>query len=301
MTMATADGFRAGFVPVVGLTNVGKSTLVNRLVGRRLSIVTPKAQTTRRRLLGIYSDEDRQAVFVDTPGLLEPRYLLQEAMKLEAEAALEDADVVTYVVDAGFEASVRAGRRFRVPGSRPAILCLNKMDRVEPEDRDALEASFRGEAWDEVVPTIATEGVGVERLREAILSRLPASPPYYPVDDLSSAPLRFFAEEFVREACFEELEEEVPYSVAVQVEEFREDEEPLFIGATLFVERPSQKGIVIGRGGRMIRRIGTSAREKIEAFLDRRIYLDLHVKVLKKWRKRADELAGLGFHILKRG
>lgn len=299
--MATADGFRAGFVPVVGLTNVGKSTLVNGLVGRRLSIVTPKAQTTRRRLLGIYSDEDRQAVFVDTPGLLEPRYLLQEAMKMEAEAALEEADVVTYVVDAGFEPSLEAARRFRASGPRPAILCLNKMDRVDPEDRDELEASFRGEAWDVVVPTIATEGRGIERLREAILSRLPASPPYYPVDDLSSAPLRFFAEEFVREACFEELEEEVPYSVAVQVEEFREDEEPLFIGATLFVERPSQKGIVIGRGGRMIRRIGTSAREKIEAFLDRRIYLDLRVKVLKKWRKRADELAGLGFHILKRG
>jgi GTP-binding protein Era len=299
--MMPVEGFRAGFVAVVGLTNVGKSTLVNALVGRRLSIVTPKAQTTRRRLLGIYSDEDRQAVFVDTPGLLEPRYLLQEAMKMEAEAALEDADVVTYVVDAGFEPSLKAGRRFRVPGPRPAILCLNKMDRVDPEDRAALEASFRGEAWDEVVPTIATEGEGVERLREAILSRLPASPPYYPVDDLSSAPLRFFAEEFVREACFEELEEEVPYSVAVQVEEFREEEEPLFISATLFVERSSQKGIVIGRGGRMIRRIGTSAREKIEAFMDRRVYLDLRVKVLKKWRKRADELAGLGFHILKRG
>lgn len=300
MMETSTEDFRAGFVAVVGLPNVGKSTLVNALVGRRLAIVTHKAQTTRRRLLGIYSDEAHQAVFVDTPGLLEPRYLLQEAMKDEAESALEDADVVVYVVDAGFEPSVRAGRDFRVE-ARPSVLCVNKMDRVEPEGREELLASFSADAWDVIVPTIATERTGVDRLREEILSRLPASPPYYPLDDLSAAPLRFFAEEFVRETCFEELEEEVPYSVAVQVEEFREADDPVYIAATLFVERESQKGIVIGKGGRMIRRIGASSRKKIEELLDRRVYLDLRVKVLSKWRKRADELARLGFRMPKRG
>lgn len=298
---ASKESFSAGFVAVVGLPNVGKSTLVNALVGRRLAIVTPKAQTTRRRLLGIYSDESHQAVFVDTPGLLEPRYLLHEAMKEEAEAALEDADVVVYVVDAGYEPSLRAGREFGVEDAPPSVLCLNKMDRVAPADRQELVDSFPAEAWDAVVPTVATEGKGVDRLRRAVLSRLPASPPYYPLEDLSAAPLRFFVEEFVRETCFEELEEEVPYSVAVQVEAFRESEEPVYISASLFVERASQKGIVIGKGGRMIRRIGASAREKIEAFLDRRVYLDLRVKVLPKWRRRADELARLGFRTLKRG
>lgn len=299
--VTSTDGFRAGFVALVGLPNVGKSTLVNALVGRRLAIVTPKAQTTRRRLLGIYSDEAHQAVFVDTPGLLEPRYLLQRAMQEEAEAALEDADVVVYVVDAGFEPSVRAGRQFRGGEGRPSVLCVNKMDRIDPGERAGLLASFPATSWDAVVPTVAIREEGVDRLREEILSRLPPSPPYYPVDDLSAAPLRFFAEEFVRESCFEQLEEEVPYSIAVQVETFREAEEPVYIAATLFVERESQKGIVIGRGGARIRRIGVSAREKIEAFLDRRVYLDLRVKVLRKWRKRAEELARLGYRTPKRG
>lgn len=296
-----ADGaveHRAGFCALVGLPNVGKSTLLNRLVGTDLSIVTPKAQTTRRRLLGIHSEEDRQVVFVDTPGLLDPRYLLQASMREEAERAMEDADVVVHVVDAGFQPSIDAALTREPPGrARGEILCLNKVDRVEGPRREELETGFREAGWGEVVPTVAESGEGVDELRRKVAERLPPSPPLYPRDQLSDAPLREFAAEFVREACFRHLSEEVPYSVAVQVDEFREDEEPVYISAVIYVERPSQKGIVIGEGGGMIRRIGTEARERIEAFLHRRVYLDLWVKVLRKWRKRRAELSRLGFEV----
>lgn len=294
------DGeFRAGFCAIVGLPNVGKSTLLNRLTGYRLAAVTPKAQTTRRRLRGIYTDATHQAVFVDTPGLLEPRYSLQEAMRAEAMEVLEGADLVLYVVDVGYEPSIEAAARTDIPEAGPAILCLNKADLVSREEVDRLSAEFAGGDWDEVSTTVATEGRGVDRLRDAVLHRLPPSPPLYPPDQIAVAKMRYFVEEFVRETCMEELEEEVPYSVAVEVEEYREESEPLYISASLYVERSSQKGIVIGEGGSMIRRIGTRSREKVERFVERRVYLDLRVKVLPKWRKRRDKLARLGFHLPK--
>lgn len=291
-----AGSHRAGFCAIAGLANVGKSTLLNRLVGEKLAIVTPKAQTTRRRLLGIYSDDRHQAVFVDTPGLLEPRYPLQESMRAEAEDAIEGAELLLYVVDGGYAESVEAALTSPLRGREGAILCLNKVDRVREERREELEGRLREAGWDPVVATVASEGRGVERLRAAVLERLPASPPLYPPDQLSDAPVRDFVAEFVRETCFEELEEEVPYSVAVEVERFREDE-PLYISAVLHVERSSQKGIVIGKDGRMIRKIGSRARSKIESFLGRHVYLDLRVKVLAKWRKRRDRLARLGYRL----
>lgn len=286
---------RAGFCALSGRANVGKSTLLNRLVGAELAIVTPRPQTTRRRLLGIYSSEEGQAVFVDAPGLLEPRNPLQRAMRGEAEEALEGADVVVYVTDAGYEPSLEAAREFRPPHDMSAILCLNKTDRVSEGRRAELEREFGEGPWERVVATIATEGVGVDALREAVFGGLPPSPPLYPPDQLTTASRRFFVEEFVREACFGELAEEVPYSVAVRVEEFREDEEPLYISAVIYVERSSQKGIVIGEDGTMIRRIGTAARGRVQEFLDRRVYLDLWVKVLPKWRKKPDRLSRLGY------
>lgn len=303
---------RAGFVALAGLTNVGKSTLLNRLVGARLSIVTRKAQTTRRRLLGIYSDDRHQAVFVDTPGLLEPRYLLQEAMQAEAMGALTDADQVVYVVDAGYPASVDAAVEFRPPAALPYLICLNKVDRVDSEEREALRARLAAAASElrspdagdtpavEVLDTVASRGEGVDALRTAILDRLPASPPLYPQDELSTAPVRYFASELVRESCFEQLGQELPYSIAVQVEEFKDrgEDRPVYIEARIYVERESQKGIVIGDGGRRIREIGTSARRKIEAFLERRVYLELRVKVLPNWRKRPGSLRMLGYRDL---
>lgn len=294
---ASGSGFRAGFVALAGLPNVGKSSLLNRLVGERLSIVTPKAQTTRRRLAGIFSDASHQAVFLDTPGRLDPRYLLQESMRREADAAVEEADVVVYVADAGFPPSLEDARGFRPPREAACLLCLNKVDRVEPDvaARQAVELEEAG--WNPVLPTVATTGEGVAELREAVLSRLPDSPPLYPTDELATEPVRFFVAELVRETCFEELAEEVPYAVAVRTDEFeeRDDEGPVYIACTLFVERPSQKGIVIGAGGRMIREIGTGARRKVEEFLGRDVYLDLRVKVLPNWRKRHNHLTMLGF------
>lgn len=292
----TEGAHRAGFCALVGLPNVGKSTLLNALVGARLSIVTPKAQTTRKRLRGIHSDERGQIVFIDTPGLLRPRYELQAGMRQEAEEAIRDpdVDVLVYVVDCGFPRSLEAARAFDRPPSPAAILCLNKTDRADAADVRAWIEEFEEAGWSAVVPTRADEGTGVEELRETVLEGLPESPPLYPPEELSTATLRELAAEMVREACFVLLEEEVPYSVAVQVEEFREDEEPLYIGASLYVERDSQKGIVIGRSGRMIREIGSRARPRIEELVGRQVYLDLRVKVLDDWKKRPGALARLG-------
>lgn len=290
-------GFRSGFVTLAGLPNVGKSTLANALVGRKLSIVTPKAQTTRQRLLGIYSDRGHQAVFVDTPGLLEPRYLLQESMREEAERALHEADLLVYVVDAGFGASVSHAREFRRPGEVPLLFCLNKVDRCAGPEAEVVAAELAAPSGAEVFRTVATAGTGVDELREAILARLPEGPPYFPLDDVAAAPVRFFVAELIRETCLEELAQEVPYATAVRVEEFREAEQPTFISATILVERESQKGIVIGRGGRMIRRIGTRSREKVEEFLGRPVHLKLWVKVLRNWRRRKGSLNLLGYRL----
>lgn len=296
MDDAASGGHRAGFCALVGLPNVGKSTLLNALVGTRLSIVTPKAQTTRKRLRGIYSGERGQVVFVDTPGLLRPRYALQSGMREEAEAAISDpdTDVLVYVVDCGYQPSLEAARGFEPSGSGRAVLCLNKIDRADPEQVEAWTREFRQAGWSRVVPARADRGTGVDELREAVLERLPESPPLYPTDELTTATLRELAADYVREACFELLEDEVPYSVAVRVEEFREDEDPLYIGATLHVERESQKGIVIGKSGRMIREIGSRARPSIEELVGRQVYLDLWVKVLESWKKRPGALARLG-------
>lgn len=292
---------RAGFCALVGLPNVGKSTLFNRLVNEPLAVVTPKPQTTRRRLRGIWTEEAGQAIFVDTPGLLDPRYPLQRAMRAEADRAAADADLIVHVVDAGYEPSVETARAGPSRTDPPPVLCLNKVDRLETSDRERMAAELSGAGWGPVVPTVATEGQGVERLRRAVLDRLPPSPPLYPSDQIATDPVRDFVGSFVREACFRQLSEEVPYSVAVEVEQFREDDEPLYISASLYVERSSQKGIVIGDGGRRIRSIGTKARRRIEAFLDRDVYLDLHVKVLHKWRKRRAELARLGYRLPNEG
>lgn len=287
---------RAGFCALAGRPNVGKTTLLNRLVDADLGAVTPKAQTTRVRLLGIHTEEGAQAVFVDTPGLLDARNPLQETMRAEAKEALAGADVAVLIADAGRPSTLRAVERFADPADEAVLLCLNKADTVPAGRLRELEERERAR-WSGVVTTVATEGKGVDELRGEVLRRLSASPALYPEDQLATAPLRFFAAEFVREACFRQLEQEVPYATAVQVEEFREDEEPLYISAVIYVERSSQKGIVIGEGGRRIRSIGTEARRRIERFLERDVYLDLWVKVLPRWRKKRSELARLGYRL----
>ena len=292
-------GFRAGFVAIVGRPNVGKSTLLNAFLGEPLSIVTPKAQTTQRRLLGICSQPSYQAVFVDTPGLLEPRDPLQRSMRAEALSTLDDADVVLGVVDAGFEPSIAWAKALPISSDRPALLCLNKVDRVSKREADELAAGWRGRGWAGVYRTRADRGEGVAGLLEVIGGLLPESPPLYPPDELSDAPVRDFVAEMIRETCLEELDDEVPYAVAVQVEEFRERKggRPTYIEARLYVERASQKRIVVGAGGRTIRRIGTRSRGKIERFLGHRVFLELRVRVLANWRRQSNHLRLLGFRV----
>ncbi|WP_419161979.1 GTPase Era [Candidatus Palauibacter sp.] len=294
-----AGGFRAGFVAILGLPNVGKSTLLNAFLGERLSIVTPRAQTTQRRLLGIHSDSAHQAIFIDTPGLLKPRYTLHRSMREEALSALSDADVAVVVVDAGFGPSVDWAGEFAASIHVPKLLCLNKVDRIDVGRLEEIERALACGGWESVHGTCATQGQGVGELLEAVLSRLPESPPLYPVDELSDAPVRDFAAEMIRETCLEELSEEVPYAVAIRIEQFRErgGDRPVYIEAVVYVERESQKGIVVGGGGSMIRRIGTRSRGKIERFLGRRVFLELRVKVLANWRKKTHHLRVLGFRV----
>ncbi len=291
--------FRAGVVAIVGLPNVGKSTLLNAFLGERLAAVTPRAQTTQRRLLGIYSDDAAQAVFIDTPGLLEPRYTLHRSMREEALAALDDGDVVLGVADVGFARSVDWAGEFAHSIGVPKVLCLNKIDRVATSAIEELRAAFGRDGWDAVHATCATSGEGVPELREALSAHLPESPPLYPVDELSNAPVRHFVAEMIRETCLEELADEIPYAVAIRIEEFRvrKGEKPTYIEAVIHVERKSQKGIVVGAGGRTIRKLGTRARVKIERFLGRRVYLRLRVKVLPNWRKKTHHLRVLGFRV----
>jgi GTP-binding protein Era len=292
---------RAGTVALVGYPNAGKSSLMNRLVEQKLSIVTPLAQTTRERVLGIDTRDGVQMVFVDTPGLVEPRYLLHRSMLHLATEVISDADVVLLLVDAA------APRAPELPDevlgqlgrARSLVVVANKTDAASPDRVAAVGEWARGRfgAQVAVAEVSAETGAGVEALREGIAARLPPSPFLYPEDEVSSQPVRFFVAELVRESAFELYGKEVPYSVAVKVEEFREGSSPLYIRATVYVERASQKAIVIGSGGTAIRELGASARRKIEEFVGGPVYLDLWVKVLPRWRKDPLSLQRFGFPV----
>jgi len=284
---------RAGIVTVVGKPNVGKSTLLNRIVGQKLSITSPKPQSTRDRVVGIYSADDSQMVILDTPGLLNPGYLLQEAMRSTALRALEEADVIVYLADAtegNPPPLVEAAQLTSAPRA-PVLTVLNKSDAVLAQRR--AEANVVGD----VVYVSALTGDGIPELMSRIARLLPESPFLYPEDDISTQPVRFFVAEMVRETVLEQLHDEVPYAVAVQVEEFREGSSPLYIRAVIYVERDSQKAIIIGSKGAQIKSIGEVARKKVEAFLGSKVYLDLWVKVLANWRKNPGSLSRFGYQL----
>jgi GTP-binding protein Era len=286
---------RAGIVTVVGKPNVGKSTLLNRIVGQKLSITSPKPQSTRDRVVGIYTADDSQMVILDTPGLLNPGYLLQQAMRATALRALEEADVIVYLADAtegNPPPLVEAAELTSAPRA-PVITVLNKSDAI-PANRMAQTVA---DAGSDVVSISALTGDGIPELMALIARKLPESPFLYPEDDISTQPVRFFAAELVRETVLEQLHDEVPYAVAVQIEEFREGSSPLYIRAVIYVERDSQKAIIIGSKGAQIRSIGEAARKKIEAFLGTRVYLDLWVKVLANWRKNPGSLSRFGYQL----
>ena len=285
---------RAGIVTVVGKPNAGKSTLLNRIVGQKLSIVSSKAQSTRDRVVGIHTEGEVQMVILDTPGLLEPRYALQRSMRATAHQALADADVIVHVVDAmeGVPQPLATAAGLESPPRAPVITALNKADVLDAATRERLLAELP-----DALLVSALTGAGLEELQRRIAEHLPESPFLYPEDELSTQHLRYFAAELVRETALEELEEEVPYSVACAIEEFREDRSPVYIRAVLYVERDSQKRILIGSGGGQIKRIGRVARGKIEELVGGQVYLDLWVKVLPNWRRDPNALARLGYRV----
>ena len=280
---------RCGVVALAGKPNVGKSTLLNALVGEHLAIVSPKPQSTRLPVVGLLTRADSQFIFTDSPGLLEPEYQLHEVMRAAALRAIDDAELIAYLHPLGeYPAPPLAtvARLERAPRG-PVVNVYTKADLVSPSSRPTVRPS------DVVVSAVTREGL--DQFLEALRSRLPESPFHYDPDELATQPMRFFAAEFIREAAFEQLHEELPYSVASEIDEFREGAEPVYIRAVLYVERESQKGIVIGEGGRTIKALGAAARVKIEALLGQRVFLDLHVKVLPKWRRDEPSLKRLGY------
>lgn len=290
---------KAGFVNIVGNPNVGKSTLMNRLVGERMSIITPKAQTTRHRITGIVNTDDYQIVFSDTPGVLKPRYKMQEAMLGFSQEALTDADVLLYVTDVVEDPEKNADFLAKVAKEKvPVLLVINKIDLLSG---DGGELEHIVNDWQnrlpnaEIFPISAAENFNVENLMKRIVELLPPSPPYFGKDALTDKPARFFVTEIIREKILENYDKEVPYSTEVIVEKFEEKDNSIHIMAVIYVERDSQKGILIGRQGAMLKKVGTAARKDIEKFFDKSVYLELFVKVEPNWRNRDNKLKAFGY------
>ena len=289
---------RAGFVNIVGNPNVGKSTLSNRLVGERLSIITSKAQTTRHRIMGIVNGEDYQIVFSDTPGVLKPKFRLQQSMLEYSTGALIDADVLLYVTDVVESPTKNQDFLDRVAREKiPILLVINKIDLLKGNDE--LVALI--DQWKqllpnaEVFPTSALENFNVDNIMKRIVELLPESPPYFGKDALTDRSSRFFVAEIVREKILLTYDKEVPYATQVIVEKFDESDTAIHIMAVIYVERDSQKGIIIGHQGSKLKRVGTLARKDIETFFEKKVYLQLYVKVEKDWRNQESKLRAFGY------
>lgn len=289
---------RAGFVNIVGNPNVGKSTLMNDLVGERISIITSKAQTTRHRIMGIVNTPEYQIVYSDTPGVLKPKYKLQESMLDFAEGALTDADILLYVTDVIEDPEKNKDYLDRVAKEKvPVILVINKIDLLKGDGE--LEKVV--EAWKqrlpkaEIFPVSAKEHFNIDNLKARIVELLPPSPPFFGKDALTDKPARFFVTEIIREKLLLDYEKEIPYSAEVIVEKFEEKENAIHIMAVIYVERDSQKGIIIGKGGEKIKRVGIEARTDIEKFFGKKVFLELFVKVEKDWRNRENKLRQFGY------
>lgn len=294
----TENGHRAGFVNIVGNPNVGKSTLMNDLVGERISIITSKAQTTRHRIMGIVNTPEYQIVYSDTPGVLKPKYKLQESMLGFSEGALTDADILLYVTDVVEDPEKNKDYLDRVAKETiPVLLVINKVDLL----KDNAQLNELVDAWHkrlpnaEIFPTSALEDFNVQNLKNRIVELLPPSPPFFGKDALTDKPARFFVTEIIREKLLLNYDKEIPYSTEVLVEQFEEKENSIHIMTVIYVERDSQKGIIIGKGGEKIKKVGIESRMDIEKFFGKKVHLEIFVKVEKDWRNRENKLRQFGY------
>ena len=290
---------KSGFVNIIGNPNVGKSTLMNALVGEKLSIITSKAQTTRHRIMGIVSGEDFQIVYSDTPGILKPSYKLQESMMKFVTGAVADADVILYVTDTVERGERSAGIIDRIRQSGvPAIVVINKIDLTTPEALEALVDKWQGELPEaRIVPASAKENFNIEGLFKTILDLLPEGPAFYPKDTLTDKTLRFFASEIIREKILRFYDKEIPDCCEIEIESYKEEPAIDRIAATIYVARDSQKGILIGHKGEKLKRVGQAAREDMEQFLGKKVFLQLFVKVNDDWRNNERQLRRFGYEL----
>jgi GTPase len=287
---------KSGFVNIFGKPNAGKSTLLNALIGEKLAIVSPKVQTTRHRIKGILNDKDYQVIFSDTPGIIEPKYKLHEKMMQAVKSSLEDADVALLIVDIKEDLKETDEIFSALSLKAPAIVVLNKTDLVNKETIDKAVAFFSEKKYCKKVVTIsALKNAGIKELLDAIISMLPEGEPFYQDDNLSDLPTKFFVSELIREKIFYLYQEEIPYHTTVLVQEYKEKTTLTKITADIIVQRETQKGIILGEGGKMIRQLGTLARKDIEEFIDRKVFLELFVKVRPKWRDNEIHLREYGY------
>lgn len=288
--------FKSGFVSIVGKPNVGKSSLMNKLVGENLSIITSKAQTTRHRIMGILNGDDFQIVYSDTPGILEPKYSLHEAMMTYVKVSLDDADVILLVVELHDKYEDHLFERFQKLAT-PIVLLINKIDLAK-----GSQAEDKIEYWKQslnnvrqIIPVSAKTGLNVSRILDVVKEYLPDHPPFFPQDEFTDRPERFFASEIIREKLFLNYEEEIPYSCEVAINSFKDEKDILRVSAEIYVERDSQKGIVIGKAGSSLKKVGMEARKDMEAFFGKKVFLETHVKVADNWRKQKDRLRQFGY------
>lgn len=289
---------KAGYINIIGNPNVGKSTLMNALVGERLSIITQKAQTTRHRILGIVNEPEFQMIFSDTPGIIKPAYEMQESMMTFVKSAFEDADILIYMVEVG-EKELKDEAFFKkiVHAKIPVLLLINKIDKSNQESLESQVALWHEKVPNaEIIPISALENFNTQTVFNRILELLPVSPPYFPKDALTDKPERFFVNETIREKILLHYDKEVPYAVEVETEEFKEETDIIRIKSLIMVERDTQKGIIIGHKGAALKRVGTEARIDLEKFFGKKVHLELFVKVNKDWRNNAFQLRRLGYN-----
>ncbi len=295
--MENTPEHRSGYVAIIGKPNAGKSTLMNRLLGSKVSITTHKPQTTRHQILGIHSEDDLQIIFLDTPGVIDPDYELQKAMMKTVDRARKDADIILFIVDVkDHNVPGRIFKMFSSLKNKKIFLILNKIDKVTEQEANGVARKLEEQFdFDQTLFVSALNGEGLQNLMDTVKANIKSGPPFYPKDMLSEQPVRFFVAEMIREQLFLLYHQEIPYSSTINIVQYDERDDLDYISADIVVNRESQKGILIGKGGKAIKKLGKSAREVIQKFVDKKVYLDLHVKVREKWRENPSHVRHYGY------